>query len=346
MAVQPAVAVGRGDALGLAPGEQRVDERVGTAQRLEPPGPGVGQVDADPARAGRAPGPGCAGRPPARPAGGTAPRRRGGLSPRRPPWRRPAAGRRARPTSAPAVCAVEGQAGAAQLDREQLGGRLRPGRESGQGGRARLPARVRQVGQLRGVPVGDLERGRRPGRRGGGSGWTGLRPVRPQVAVGAHRVPGLGRVVAAGPGRSGGQTEQVQLAGARPLAGRKAALPPPTPRPGPRRTRRAAAGASRPRPRTRSRAPPPRPVAGPRRRTTRPAAGPSRPPAGVRRRRPHPGTRRRLRHARSRHLPVPRPPRPATRARRRPPPAMPRRRRTPRGPAPGHPRRSGRQGQP
>src|SRR6201994_3947357 len=43
----PAVAVGGGDPLGLAPLQQRGHQRVGLAQGLEPPGPGVGHVDPD-----------------------------------------------------------------------------------------------------------------------------------------------------------------------------------------------------------------------------------------------------------------------------------------------------------
>ncbi len=45
--VQPAVAVGGGDPLGLAPLEQRRDQRMGLAQGPQPPGPGVGHVHPD-----------------------------------------------------------------------------------------------------------------------------------------------------------------------------------------------------------------------------------------------------------------------------------------------------------
>ncbi len=45
--VEPAVPEGGGDALGLAPGEQRVDDLVLVTQLLETPGAGVGHLDAD-----------------------------------------------------------------------------------------------------------------------------------------------------------------------------------------------------------------------------------------------------------------------------------------------------------
>ena len=48
MLVEPGVAVGRGDPLGLAPPQQRVDDRVRGAERLQAPGPRVGHVDAGP----------------------------------------------------------------------------------------------------------------------------------------------------------------------------------------------------------------------------------------------------------------------------------------------------------
>ena len=71
VALEPRPAVGRRDALGLAPGEQRGDGGGGPGVGLEAPGAGVGHVDARRARAGRARSPGCAGRP-ARPGTATA----------------------------------------------------------------------------------------------------------------------------------------------------------------------------------------------------------------------------------------------------------------------------------
>ena len=45
--VEPVVAVRRRDPLGLAPRQQRLDQRVRVAVGVEPPGPGVGHLDAD-----------------------------------------------------------------------------------------------------------------------------------------------------------------------------------------------------------------------------------------------------------------------------------------------------------
>ena len=47
MLVEPGVAVGRGDALRLSPDKEGFDQRVRVPKRPQPPGPGVGHLDAD-----------------------------------------------------------------------------------------------------------------------------------------------------------------------------------------------------------------------------------------------------------------------------------------------------------
>jgi hypothetical protein len=47
MLVEPAVAEGRGDALRLSPDKEGFDQRVCVAKRPQPPGTGVGHLDAD-----------------------------------------------------------------------------------------------------------------------------------------------------------------------------------------------------------------------------------------------------------------------------------------------------------
>ena len=210
--VQPAVAVGRRDPLGLAPVEQGGHHRVGAAERLHPPGPGVGHVDADPgeqlAHLGRVAQVDVLGAGHQRAddvvAGGPAGDRRGRVGRPRPDPLLDEPGRRRR---------VERQPADAELHGEQLGRGLGPRRQQGQVRRRGGPAGVGQLDQRGLVAVPDGERGPRPARRRGHRRRAGLGPARPQVPVRAHRVVGVGRVALVGAPAAG---EQVELPGPRP----------------------------------------------------------------------------------------------------------------------------------
>ena len=215
--VEPAVAVRRGDPLGLAPGQQRGDQRVGAAERLQPPRPGVGHVDPDRGRAARAPARGCAGRRAPRP---PHPSRAGSRStprrparPGRPPRRRVGRARadEAGRCSRSAARAVDRQPVVLQLDGQQRGGRLGVRGEDGQRQRPRTGPGIGQCTQA-GVLGGADPQGERgpPGRAveedaGGGSGHRVGEPVLtghvgPELAVVGEEVGGPGVGVGVGVG--------------------------------------------------------------------------------------------------------------------------------------------------
>ena len=234
--VEPVVAVRRGDPLGLAPRQQRLDERVRVAMGLQPPGPRVGHLDAD-APQQRPHLLGVAQVDGARPARGAAPRRRArparattscgvrGRGPTMPAIRRSAS---ARSTGRPSAASSAHSSSAVDSARA-VGGGARAGRPA-------PPASVllaagdveRQLG-----PPGQARRRRRP-RRPRPTPGAGARRRRPVLQLG-----GVGTGV-----------EQVGLADRRGSCRRRARGRPPRPGPGRRATRRTAAGARRRRPST------------------------------------------------------------------------------------------------
>ena len=195
VAVQPAVAVRRGDPLRLAPVEQRGDHRVRAAERLEPPGPGVGHVDADLAeqladlrrvaevdvsRAGDqaadrvvASGPGA--RQP--------PQRLPGARPTRSPTSSSAAarssGRPRRPSSTASSSAADSDHAVSTARRGRTGLRRRPS-----GSAAELVL----------VHCLHVERGGSPARRCGRRRRSVGDPAGPEMPVRAHRLVRVGRV--------------------------------------------------------------------------------------------------------------------------------------------------------
>ena len=133
--------------------------------------------------------------------------------------------------------AVDRQAGRLELDGQQLGSRLRPGGEDGDGRVRRgaaLPAgaaasgpSVGKRGELLAVGGRHLESGGSPGGGGRRCRRAGLGPPGAQVAIGSHRVPGVGRVLGSGvpPGVVvDGATEEVELPAARSVPRRPPAV--------------------------------------------------------------------------------------------------------------------------